>query len=442
MTAWLLLVLALLLVAACGIFVAAEFSFVTVDRASVDRRADAGDAAAQGLRQGLTTLSTQLSGAQLGITVTSLVIGFIAEPSIATLLRDPLATLGWSESTVNAVAVALALIIATVLSMVLGELVPKNWAISEPVRVGRAVQGPMRAFTRVTSPIITLLNGSANRVLGWFGIEAKEELASARSPEELASLVERSAEQGTLDEDTADLVTRSIIFSRLTAEDVMTARPRVIFAGADQTAAELLRLSRSSGHARFPVAGEGMDDIVGMVHFKDALRVARVDRRHTQVRAIMHPALAVPEALELDSLMDALRADPLAAAIVVDEYGGTAGMVTLENLVEEIIGEIHDEQDQPRDEILQRADGSWLLAGRLRPDEVAAALDLDLPEGEVSETLAGLLIERLGRLPEVGDSVIVATTHGRQSVRLTVTRLDGRRVDRMSAVVSHNGGAW
>ncbi|MFI0433449.1 MAG: CNNM domain-containing protein, partial [Candidatus Nanopelagicales bacterium] len=239
MTAWLLLVLALLLVAACGIFVAAEFSFVTVDRASVDRRADAGDAAAQGLRQGLTTLSTQLSGAQLGITVTSLVIGFIAEPSIATLLRDPLATLGWSESTVNAVAVALALIIATVLSMVLGELVPKNWAISEPVRVGRAVQGPMRAFTRVTSPIITLLNGSANRVLGWFGIEAKEELASARSPEELASLVERSAEQGTLDEDTADLVTRSIIFSRLTAEDVMTARPRVIFAGADQTAAEL-----------------------------------------------------------------------------------------------------------------------------------------------------------------------------------------------------------
>ncbi|MFI0434034.1 MAG: transporter associated domain-containing protein, partial [Candidatus Nanopelagicales bacterium] len=208
------------------------------------------------------------------------------------------------------------------------------------------------------------------------------------------------------------------------------------------TAAELLRLSRSSGHARFPVAGEGMDDIVGMVHFKDALRVARVDRRHTQVRAIMHPALAVPEALELDSLMDALRADPLAAAIVVDEYGGTAGMVTLENLVEEIIGEIHDEQDQPRDEILQRADGSWLLAGRLRPDEVAAALDLDLPEGEVSETLAGLLIERLGRLPEVGDSVIVATTHGRQSVRLTVTRLDGRRVDRMSAVVSHNGGAW
>ncbi|MFM2438075.1 MAG: hypothetical protein RLZ55_892, partial [Actinomycetota bacterium] len=327
------------------------------------------------------------------------------------------------------------------LSMVLGELVPKNWAISEPVRVGRAVQGPMRGFTRVTKPIITLLNGSANRVLGWFGIEAKEELASARSPEELASLVERSAEQGTLDEDTADLVTRSIIFSRLTAEDVMTARPRVIFASADQTAAELLRLSRSSGHARFPVAGEGMDDIVGMVHFKDALRVPRIDRRETPVQAIMHPALAVPEALELDALMDALRADPLAAAIVVDEYGGTAGMVTLENLVEEIIGEIHDEQDQPRDEILQRADGSWLLAGRLGPDEVAAALDLDLPEGEVSETLAGLLIERLGRLPEVGDSVIVATNHGRQSVRLTVTRLDGRRVDRMSAVVTHNGGA-
>ena len=323
--------------------------------------------------------------------------------------------------------------------MVLGELVPKNWAISEPMRVGRAVQGAMRGFTRAARPIINLLNGSANAVLGWFGIEAKEELASARSPEELASLVERSAEQGTLDEQTADLVTRSIVFSRLTAEDVMTARPRLVFAHADQSAAELLRLSRSSGHARFPVAGEGMDDVIGMVHFKDALRIPRPERASTSVATIMHPVLAVPEALELDALMDALRADPLAAALVVDEYGGTAGVVTLENLVEEIIGEIHDEQDLPRDEVLQRADGSWLLAGRLRPDEVSAALAVDLPEGLATETLAGLLIERLGRMPQVGDSVTVATEHGSRAVRLTVTRLDGRRVDRIVAVVADAG---
>ncbi len=437
--AWLLLVLALLLVAACALFVAAEFSFVTVDRASVDRLADDGDTRAKGLQEGLASLSTQLSGAQLGITVTSLVIGFIAEPSIATLLRPPLSSFGWSESTVSAVAVALALIIATGVSMVLGELVPKNWAISEPMRVGRAVQGAMRGFTRAARPIINLLNGSANAVLGWFGIEAKEELASARSPEELASLVERSAEQGTLDEQTADLVTRSIVFSRLTAEDVMTARPRLVFAHADQSAAELLRLSRSSGHARFPVAGEGMDDVIGMVHFKDALRIPRPERASTSVATIMHPVLAVPEALELDALMDALRADPLAAALVVDEYGGTAGVVTLENLVEEIIGEIHDEQDLPRDEVLQRADGSWLLAGRLRPDEVSAALAVDLPEGLATETLAGLLIERLGRMPQVGDSVTVATEHGSRAVRLTVTRLDGRRVDRIVAVVADAG---
>ena len=217
----------------------------------------------------------------------------------------------------------------------------------------------------------------------------------------------------------------------------MTARPRLVFAHADQSAAELLRLSRSSGHARFPVAGEGMDDVIGMVHFKDALRIPRPERASTSVATIMHPVLAVPEALELDALMDALRADPLAAALVVDEYGGTAGVVTLENLVEEIIGEIHDEQDLPRDEVLQRADGSWLLAGRLRPDEVSAALAVDLPEGLATETLAGLAVDRAAGPHAAGGRL----GDGCDRAREPRGAPDGhparrRRVDRIVAVVA------
>ncbi|GIJ80035.1 Hemolysin, contains CBS domains [Micromonospora phaseoli] len=442
MTEWLLLAVAVLLIAANALFVAAEFAFVTADRATVERHAQAGDRRSEGLLKGLRTLSTQLSGAQLGITVTSLVVGFLAEPSLATLLRGPLGLTGLSDGAVTALSVTLALALATGFQMVFGELVPKNWAIAEPLRVGRAVAGAQRGFTAVAGPLIRFLNGTANRILRLMGIEPTEELASARSPQELASLVTRSGQQGTLDSRTAELIARSIDFGGRSAADVMTPRTRVRFVSADAPAGEVLALAAGSGHARFPVTGTGVDDVVGAVHFKHALAVPATDRTARPVRSIMASLPEVPETMHLDPLLGVLRDQGLQMAVVVDEYGGTAGIVTLEDLVEEIVGEIADEQDAPARRHHRAADGTWTLSGLLRPDEASRLIDLDLPEPRDTDTLGGLVTEHLGRFPQVGDTITVSAadrshpdSDGLPSpagAELTVIRLDGRRVDRLT----------
>ncbi|MFY1704867.1 MULTISPECIES: hemolysin family protein [Micromonospora] len=439
---WFLLAIVVLLIAANAIFVAAEFAFVTVDRATVEREAKAGDGRSASLLKGLRTLSTQLSGAQLGITVTSLITGFLAEPSLAALLRGPLGLTGLSDSATTALSISLALVLATVFQMVLGELVPKNWAISEPLRVGRAVAGAQRGFTTAAGPLIRFLNGAANWILHRMGIEPTEELASARSPQELSSLVSRSGREGTLDARTAELVARSIDFGERTADDVMTPRTRARFVSADASAAEILALAADTGHARFPVTASGADEVLGAVHFKHALAVPTAERAQRPVRSIMVDLPEVPETMELDPLLAVLREPGLQMAVVLDEYGGTAGIVTLEDLVEEIVGEIADEQDRPVRRHHRAADGTWTLSGLLRPDEASRLIDLDLPEARSAETLGGLVTEQLGRFPEVGDSVLVTAADRAHpdddglptpaDVELTVTRLDGRRVDRLT----------
>src|SRR3954451_695915 len=232
----LLLLPALALVLACGAFVAAEFSFVTVDRAAAER------AEAHGVLRALRTLSTQLSGAQLGITVTNLLIGYLAEPSIASLVGGP-----------EPLAVAIALVLATGFTMVFGELVPKNLAIAQPLATARAVQGFMRGFTTATRPVIALFNGAANALLRRIGIEPQEELASARSAQELVSLVGRSAEQGTLERGTATLLQRSLVFGDRRAHEIMTPRGRMVTVAVDDRATAVLDAARASGRSRFPV---------------------------------------------------------------------------------------------------------------------------------------------------------------------------------------------
>lgn len=432
-----LLLLVVALIAANAVFVAAEFSFVTVDRASVERRANAGDARARGLLLGLRSLSTQMSGAQFGITVTSLVVGFIAEPAIAELLLGPLSSLGIPAAAALPISLTLALVIATATQAIFGELVPKNWAISEPMRVGRAVEAPQRAFTAVTSPLVRLLNGSANAILRMLGVEPREELASARSPEELISLVSRSGDEGTLDEATAELVTRSIEFGDRTAADVMTPRPRVTFVQAQESCADVLDRVAATGHARFPVVGDDTDEVIGIAHYKNVLPVPFEERQACAIATVMAPVLNVPESLELDPLLALLRSAPLQFAVVVDEYGGTAGVVTLEDLVEEIVGEIQDEQDRPHHRVARDREGGWTISGLLRPDEASDIIGVELPQAEQSETLGGLIIERLGRLAREGDVVIVqAPVIGPDEpvvmdVALTVQRLDGHRIDRV-----------
>ena len=431
MTEWVPLLLCVVLVAGNALFVAAEFSLVTVDKATVVESAESGDRASRRVRTALRSLSTQLSGAQLGITITSLVVGFLAEPAIAELLRDPLLALGIAESAVRGVSLTLALVIATGFQMVLGELVPKNMAIARPLGVARTVAAPHLAFTRAAGPLIRFLNGNANWFVRRMGMEPQEELASARAPSELASLVRRSAEAGTLERSTARLVDRSLRFGDRVAADVLTPRRRVRFVDARASVSDLLALVRSTGHSRFPVVVDGdTDNIRDVANLRMALRVPVEARDTTPVAEIAVTALLVPETVPLDSLLAQLRAGHGQLAVVVDEYGGTAGVVSLEDLVEELVGDVSDEHDRPMLRVRTLADGAMVMSGLLRPDEVRE-LGIPCEDDDAYDTVGGFLIHELGRIAELGDRVDVL------GWQLVVTRMDGRRIDEIRAEAEH-----
>ncbi len=439
---WLLLGIAVLLALLCGLFVAAEFSFVTVDRNDVARAAAAGDAGAAGVQTALRTLSTQLSSAQVGITLTNLVIGFLAEPAISVLIRGPLLDLGIPSGSVNPLSLTIGLITATVFTMVFGELVPKNLAIALPMETAKATQRFQRGFTMINAWPIRILNGSANAVVRLLGVEPQEELRSARSSEELVSLAIRSATEGTLDSDTAELVERSVAFGPRTAGEIMTPRMRMATVDIGDPVHEIIELSGTTGFSKFPVTKGSTDNVVGSVHVKQAVAVPRAERGSVLAREIMVPATVVPESLRLDPLLALLRGEGFQMAIVSDEYGGTAGVVTLEDVVEEIVGDIADEHDRHGSRLRQRPDGSWIVSGLLRPDEVEDATGLELPENDDYDTVAGLLVRELGRIPQRGDQVRIPLPveppededdePHQEHCLLRVERMDGLRVDRIS----------
>ncbi|QBR91246.1 hemolysin family protein [Nocardioides euryhalodurans] len=438
MTEWLLLAASLLLVLACGMFVAAEFAFVTVDRNQVDQEAASGDSAAAGVQSALKSLSTQLSGAQVGITVTNLAIGFLAEPAIAELVDGPLEAIGLPEGGVRPVSIGLALALSTVLTMLFGELVPKNFAIARPMSTARATQGFMRGFTALNRVPIRLLNGSANALVRRLGVEPQEELRSARSSTELASLIQRSADQGTLDHETAELMERSVEFGTRTAGEIMTPRVRTTTVEAGDRASAVIELARQSGHSRFPVL-DAEDTVVGTVHVKHAVALPVPERATTRIKHIMAKPIVVPDSMRLDPLLALLREDGFQMAVVLDEYGGHAGIVTLEDVIEEIVGDISDEHDRLGARARQRRDGSWLLSGLLRPDEVEDLTGIELPEGEDYDTIAGLVLQALGRIPESGDVAEVEVPDRsdsedlrKQLATLSVVHMDGLRVDRVA----------
>ncbi len=436
-TPLILLLVSLALVAACGLFVAAEFSFVTVDRPSVERAAAEGDEGARGVQLALRSLSTQLSGAQVGITVTNLAIGFLAEPAISDLLDGPLSAAGLPEAVVTPLSLGLGLAIGTVVTMIFGEMVPKNIAIARPLETARTTQGFMRGFTALSRGPIRALNGSANLIVRRLGIEPQEELRSARSSRELASLVQRSADQGTLDADTAELMERSVEFGSRTAGEIMTPRVRTTTVEDGDRVSSVIDLARQTGHSRFPVL-DTEDNVVGTVHVKHAVAVPVRERATTRIRHVMVRPVVVPDSLRLDPLLSLLRQDGFQMAIVLDEYGGHAGIVTLEDVVEEIVGDISDEHDRLGARIRLRRDGSWTLSGLLRPDEVEDATDVELPEGEDYDTVAGLVVRELGKIPEPGDRIEVPVPDRsdpheprERLVTLTVERMDGLRIDRL-----------
>ena len=424
MTQWLLLLLGVVLTVGTALFVAAEFSLVALDRPTVQRAVDAGEPGARSVLASHRTLSTQLSACQLGITLTTLVLGFLASPSIGALLLGPLESLGLSASAAASTASVLAMLVATVFSMIVGEMVPKTLAISLPLATAKVAAGPVRWFGLATRPMITLLNGVANRTLRALGIEPQEELSAARSPAELASLVRTSAEAGTLDRGTARLVTASLGFADQTAADVMTPRSRATSIERTATAADLVALARRTGHSRFPVVGDDWDDVDGIVHVKKAIAVPFDRRGDVPVSALMVQAVLVPETLRLDPLLLQLR-HGMQLAVVVDEYGGTSGVVTLEDLVEEIVGEVSDEHDRSQTTGRRRPDGSWTLPGLWRPDEVQTRVGAVIPDGPAYETVGGWVMATLGRVPVVGDTVTADGWTAR------VVDMDGHRVDRI-----------
>jgi CBS domain containing-hemolysin-like protein len=316
----------------------------------------------------------------------------------------------------------IALVLATGLSMVFGELVPKNLAIAGPLATARQVAGLLNAFSTAFRWLISGLNESANWILRRIGIEPVEDLRSARSPQELGSLVRSSAQRGTLDKGTATLLDRSLRFGERTATELMTPRMRVEALREDAIVFDLVEAARRTGHSRFPVYGSDLDDIRGVVHVKQAFTVPADKRAETTVGTLATPVPTVPESLDGDALLDRLRESGLQLAIVVDEYGGTAGIVTLEDLVEEIVGDVRDEHDSTEiPEVRRLGEQSWLISGLLRADELAEATGFVMPEGDY-ETVAGLMMARLGRIPDVGDELEV------DGSRLTVIRKEGHRL--------------
>jgi CBS domain containing-hemolysin-like protein len=390
------------LVLANALFVAIEFSLVAVDRPSVDLAAAEGDHRAAWVARALGRLNFHLSGAQLGITLTSLALGFIAQPTIADLLREPVGNV-IGERGADGVALAIALAIASVVQMVVGELIPKAIAVGRPLDTARFVAPFARVYSSIMAPVIRLFVGAANRAVRRFGIEPTEELSSVRSRAELRNLVAVSAKEGTLASEEVGLITRVFRFGDKTVADVLTPRPDIIALTADATAADLAGRSVETGKSRFPVLGADVDDVIGVVHAKAVFDVPPDRRDDVTVDALMGEAFFVPESRDADTLLLEMRHDRHYLAVVVDEYGGTAGIVTLEDLVEELVGEIDDEHDRRLVFGTTRPFGDgYLVSGGLHPDEVQEECGFEIPEGEY-ETLAGFALSRLGRIPAPGD---------------------------------------
>ncbi|BBJ39151.1 membrane protein [Streptomyces antimycoticus] len=408
MTEVLLLAVALLLAVTCGAFVAAEFSLTTVERGELERAAERGERGAAGALKAVRSLTYQLSGAQLGITVTNLVVGMLAEPSVAALLAGPLTAMGVPQSAVRSAALVLGTFLSTVVLMVVGELVPKNWAISRPLPVAKAVATPQRVFSSVFRPLISHLNNTANHTVRRMGLEPAEELASARGPQELIALARHSAKEGALEKDTAELFVRTLNLAELTAQNVMTPRVRVVALDVRATAEDVANATRATGLSRFPVYQSSLDTVTGVVHIKDVLAVPAEERPRRPVSELMREPVLVPESLTVDRLLDRLSAQR-SMAVVIDEYGGTAGVVTLEDIVEEVVGEVRDEHDPHETPHLipmgRDTEGHMLYDadGAARVDQLER-IGLRVPPGPY-ETLAGLIATELGRIPAVGDTV-------------------------------------
>lgn len=396
----------LLLVLANGFFVAAEFGLVAVRRTRIQELVAAGSRRAVSAQKALRELNLMLSGCQLGITFASLGLGWIGEPAIAGVLEgwfEPLPP-PWDAIATHGLAVTIAFTIITFLHVVLGELVPKNWAIATPETVALWIAAPMRAFSYIFRPVIWLFNETANFILKSFGIEPKLEMGAIHTPDEIAIIVEESRRGGAIDISHSQILAKTLEFPEKRAVEAMIPRVAVKALVEDATLDEVLDLVEKTGFSRFAVYKDRPDEFTGVVHLKDMLRVSR-QNKDARVGDVDREALLVPETLPLEDVLLQMQRKRNQFAIVLDEFGSTSGIITIEDILEEVFGEIRDEYDI-REYNIKTVEGGFRVPGTLRPDELLEATGCKLPEGEY-ETVAGFILERLGRIARRDDEVTI-----------------------------------
>jgi CBS domain containing-hemolysin-like protein len=413
---WSALVWLVLLLLANGFFVAAEFAYITARRNLLEQVPRRSAEIAVGLNKNLTL---SLAAAQLGITMASLVLGAVAEPAVATIFELILGPLPLSENLIHGISLVIALLIVVFLHMVIGEMAPKNITISAPERTAIALAFPFRGFIIVFKPLIWVLNASANGVLRLFGVPPTDALEVGHSAEDLAVIIRTGRKEGVIEDFAHRLLTGAITFGDLDASEVMVPRPDVQAAPAETPVSGIQELMRATGHSRIPLYGDDVDEIVGLVHVKD-LMSDDLDRDAPLPPSSLRPPLVVPETARLRSVLDEMRQARTHLAVVIDEHGSTAGIITMEDIAEELVGEIADEHDPRTQQVSVDASGRIVAAGTVRPDELAR-YGVRLPTGDY-ETIGGLVMERLGRVPRRGD--VIEDTGWRMKVR----RTEGRRV--------------
>jgi CBS domain containing-hemolysin-like protein len=387
-----------------GYFVAQEFGYMAVDRSRLQARASAGDPAARRALGITRRTSFMLSGAQLGITVTGLLAGYVAEPMIGDGVAELLGGTGVPAGIGVVIGALVALVVVTVVQMVFGELFPKNLAIARPEPVARALAYSTSIYLAAFGWLIRLFDAASNVLLKALRIEPVHDVEHAATPRDLEAIIDESRDSGDLDDDLSTLLDRVLDFTDRTARAAMIPRPRVTSVRAGATISELVDVM-ASGHSRLPVIGENPDDVVGVICLRDLLALEdRADLATLRVIDVARTPVLVPASLPLPTVLDRIRAADDEFAVVVDEYGGLAGVITVEDIAEELVGEITDEHDPAGSDGLAAGDGEWTVPGTLSVEEVERLLDADLPEGEY-QTIGGLVIDELQRLPEPGDGI-------------------------------------
>jgi CBS domain containing-hemolysin-like protein len=415
----------LALVAANAFFVATEFALVSARTTRIRELVASGDRLARSVQKAQADLDRAISGTQLGITLASLGLGWIGQPAVVRTIEPLLETLSiTSPVALHTVAVALAFGIITYLHIVLGELAPKTVALVRPETVSRFVAPPLNLFNRIVAPGIWLLNGSSSLFLRLVGLGSLTAKGRVHSPEEIEMLVHQSLREGVVEEDEQAMIQGVFELTRTVAREVMTPRPDIVGVPADAAIEDLLAVAAESGFSRLPVYEESIDRIVGVVVIKDLLPwIVDRSRQAASASEMMREALFVPDTKPVDDLLAELRSLKLHMAIVVDEFGGTDGIVTLEDLVEEIVGEIYDEHDVAQADVAVQPDGRIMIDGGYSFSDLLAKFNLTWEEEY--DTVAGYVIGTLGRIPSVGERVSLG------EAELEVLELKERRITRI-----------